>query len=281
MEISLITPENREYFEKLFPDNGERVCDIELGAIDEGIPCGILLSDIHKEVLAIRWFYVDPEYWGEGAGSELINSLNLMARTLDIKMTTISYGNPEYESELESFLENQGFDYLDDDSDFFVMKLKDMEAFYEETESMKKRFTGNIIPLRDITNIIWNKLRDHTERGIDHLSDHMILMDKRSDYDGELSFIIVDDHNEPTGCILVQSQEDELTVSYLLNIHGDRPMDSISLVYHSIREARKRFSPETTVYMKTVSDAGRAAVERVSANHAKPLSRIKTKYIMY
>ncbi len=220
MRGTLITKDNKALFMKTVDAEVREDCDVFIGVYDEDTDtaCGVLAAEAAGgHTLSIRHIFVDPDWRGKGAGTELIETLRDVALNLKAGAIICTYNRGNGSEGISELLESQGF-VCDPDLTYpiFMINLTDLE-----TEKSKKPLT--FISLKEIDNKTWKDLSDEWEK-VDGDEDGLdALMEDRERYDPDRSCLAFDKNDILVGMFLVVCHGGEYMLEAFYALGDDAP----------------------------------------------------------
>ncbi len=92
MQITLIGKENIRFFQGMIPKESKKEKLLQpvvhrLGAICDGVACGIIIVGIDEGMAQLKWLYVSPDYRNRGIGKALVKAM--MEDLIDLDITRV------------------------------------------------------------------------------------------------------------------------------------------------------------------------------------------------
>lgn len=201
-------------------------------------------------IMNIRWFYIQPEYRGQGYGRELYNKICELAVENNVKTIKISYPNIE---------ETQGLSYVFYEMDYDFSKNGIVELYTSLGEIMeqstiygKLKANKGAVPLSNITDTQLRKYVNSLEYDRRHVSDY-ILPTKVDDYEKDLSFVVLDTNEDIIASLLIRHVNDALEP---IVFHVNDEKDSIALfktLGNCISAADRKYGADKNVRIRSTA----------------------------
>ncbi len=224
MEITRITAANADSFKELAPEGA--FTDEELlwlGAVaEDGAACAVLGGGIHEGMGFVDWIYTAPDYREKGAADGLLKAFSSLLKGLDAESVEIRF--PDTDEELYEFLEGEGF-LITEDADRYSVPLE--ELIYSETiERMEegRNPSGKIIRAAELMD---------PQPFYEYLRINNIPCSVKKEELRGYSFILLNDEDKITGCMLVVKDRDgDIEIPYLIN---EGPMECINDLFLALK----------------------------------------------
>lgn len=198
--------------------------------------------------LNVRWFYIQPEYRGNGHGRELYNRVCELAVENNVKTIRISF--PDIE-------ETQGLSYVFYEMDYDYTKNGSVKMFTSLGEIMnqhtihgKLKANNAAIPLSDITDSMLRKYVDSLEYVRRHESDY-ILPVKVEDYEKDVSFVVLDANKDIIAALLLRHINDALEPVVFQAKDEDNVIPLFEVLGNCISACDKKFGKDKSVRLRT------------------------------
>ena len=279
------TPDRRGLLKKtgmlpeVIPDeSGEVVAAISEAADVEGV---LYAKEIEAGVLEIDYLLVDPSCRRRGAGRAMVEAVAAATphRPLGADLLVASYIERETEDEaLGLFFDSLGFEGDDSPSSIYHYRLDDFSPFME---GRTKTFTGKIRPLSNLTKGEYQKLlsllKERREQaGMDEERDAgmvWILPESMEAYEADLSMILLNEEEDPCGCLLVSENNSSLIIEYLCVVRdgGNSTGKLMKLVNAAFTAAREKYSRDTAVVINALNPSMAEFIEKIT--HAEAASK--------
>gem|GEM_PF-3193562 len=241
IKVTRINEENRDLFLPAVDTMALAICDILLGAYDTktNTACGVLAAESEKNpqtgyTLAIRHIYVDESCRMKGVGRALVNALMDISVEVGAKAVLITHVEAEVgEEELSPFFEALDFKRTEDFLPVYGFMLSEIDAG-------KDNPNVTCIPFKSIEARGWREF-------IKFADERSVMVNVRSYYDENTSFLAYNKESELTGAILCSRRTGVLFVDRLIVTNVERVGTTEALIYHAVTEAGKLYSPGSEV----------------------------------
>lgn len=160
MEIIMVTEENLSYFLDFIPKKNEnhiiwQHSFLMVGAVVEGISCGILILGKKNDITQLQWVYVAPDYRMQGIASAMLDSVRENAKELGIWRIIACY---ESDYPLDRLLLSRGFLVRSEKSYNYQMSIRELLKRPRFLAAFKryKQTIGNMsfFPLNDMPGYV-------------------------------------------------------------------------------------------------------------------------------
>lgn len=247
IKVTRITKDNRHSFLPAVETLSLAVCDIMLGAYDEetDTACGILSAEsVNNEQtgysIAIRGIYVDEDWRREGIGTVLVNALMDIAVDAGARALLCTHLEAEGETEeVTPFLEAMKFKRTQDALPVYAFRLSEITAGRSHDDI-------SCSPVKGIGARQWREL-------VKFAYEQATVVNVTNYYDADISFLAYDKDAGLKGALLCSCHDGALYVDRAMTAEQDETAILDSLLYHSVTEAAKKYSPGTEIGI-TLSD---------------------------
>ncbi len=225
MIITEVGAENLKYFKGAFTEDDVKSADLMLGAIYEDASAGGLAVREDGDDYLILSLYVAEDYRRKGIGRALIDELERYAAGNGMRAIRSVYelnGNTE---EYKLFLENLGFTEIEEYSKLVSFSVSDVDLTH--IDKIPEIPSGRVIPLSQVSDTSWenfalkimNKRDKRSSDSEEHKASPNVypLLKDRFSYDGEVSFMGMNDGGEPETVLLATLTDTGYRLSYLWN----------------------------------------------------------------
>lgn len=201
-------------------------------------------------IMNIRWFYIQPEYRGQGYGRELYNKICELAVENNVKTIKISYPNIE---------ETQGLNYVFYEMDYDFAKNGIVELYTNLGEIMeqstiygKLKANNGAIPLSEITDTILRKYVNNLEYERRHVSDYLLPV-RVEDYEKDLSYVVLNKNEDIIAALLIRHVNDALEP---IIFHASDEKNIIALfnvLGNCISSAKEKYGKDKSVRIRSTA----------------------------
>ena len=258
MNITKITKDNALSFTDLSEESlAEADTLVGVGCVDDnGDPIGAALVDSDGERLLISSIRVNEDSRRKGAGSLLLDGIEEMAAAAGLDSVDAYFTEPE----AEDFYLSNGYLVLQSYPVYQISYMDFIRAKEVRTAASKYQ---NCVKLKD--------LRPQVRRGLTALLNKLGFVSKLSQYDQNLSFVLVKPDDHPVAFVLVSYREDDLclVIENLINTETDNPANIMQLLMSMAAEIKSEIPPESTIRFIATEDKIRAFTEKAMGGPEK------------
>ena len=264
MNITPITKENIEFFQRFITDEDERFIRDDLMIL----PLGLVADDLEKDrnsaagalcirpddfMLNITSFYVSPEYRGRGAGRFLLDEAKRIfgEQDMEFDIEFLLYGKEE--ENLAEFLEGYGFSYADPEYDVYELTVADLK----KTRLAGK--TGEGEPFSSIPKTVFN-MSQNEAKDRDALLPLGGIKSERIDED--ISVGIVNEYVMDCFVIFEKISEKKLLLSSLY-AQNNAPTTLLHMLEISARMISEKYPDDTIIIIQPVDETGLRLVNKI------------------
>lgn len=277
MEITIITDENKSYFEPLMPKEQWESSDLFLGAIQDETACGILAAAEDDKVLEISYLYVAEEYRNRGIASALLESLHQIGQDSGMDGELCQFLLNDDTKELDSCLAENLYAMDDLSSTVYSVTLGELPGKYFGGQMEN---TGNLLlPLSKVTAKTWNLFLERiaaNQQG----TDTMVRLEAMSAYDPSCSFLLME-HDLPQGAILFENRGEDYLLSYFCAMGKSASMNMMALFRAGYQVLMADCSRETKIYINALTETSEKMVVQMTENRAVPSGQAVARYYIY
>lgn len=270
MKSTLVTKENIKFFKNLFPkENLPREAFI-IGAIEEGVPCGILIVTSCAPDYELSYIYVDEDCRNKGAAREMLLHAHFITQRsgIDCLRCGISSDN----NEVISYLLNAGFE---EEITFpkISVKLSDLSPFYTKELHLKEGY--DCISLDVLPSYLWNVFIEICNKG-----ENIPLVKNEDNYNTKLSFILTKE-KKVKGGILVSEIPGGLSVDFLAIFESGKSSYVPILIHNASKKAHEIYPDDTTVSFVCMNESVEKFVEKFAGESRQADDGVSLKELFY
>ena len=263
MTGTLINEQNSDLFLSGIPDEALLASDIFFGVIDDdtATACGVLAAEsIGDHTLAIRHIYVEEEFRGRGAGTELVYTLMEAAEQMDASSIVCVHSTRNSGDGIAQLLDHCGFVYDDMMVPIYAVSLNEIRLNESDTKTSQIKLKS----LNQISDKNWQVYADIWKRNGSTPPGFKGLAFPKSRYSEDLSFVAFDDKNEVTGIILIINT-DEMYQLISLSATGENPANTLyELISHSLNKAVLTLGNDARIIVSPTSVSSADLLEHVT-----------------
>lgn len=282
MEITVVKEENQKYFEPLMPKEQWEQADLVLGAIEDGIACGVLaVAEEPEDIMNLLYLMVAKDYRRKGIATALLEGLHELGRHFGMNMTICQYALNDLQKDLDLCLSKNLFELDELKSPVYRVDFGDLsEKYFKEIEtSIEDNNKQSAIPLGEVTARDWNRWIEKLEKL--QTEDGMVPeLEVKYFYDQEASFLLMK-RGEPMGCILLEKLDDDYLLSYFCVLKNTSPLDMMHLFRASYQVLKKRCTPSSQLYINALTETTEKLVKNLTDQKAVLQGQAITRYYFY
>lgn len=280
MEITIVREENQAYFEPLMPREMWEKSDLVLGAIEEGVACGILAATEEPEqIMTLQYLFVAKDYRRKGMATALLDGLHEIGKYSGMNLTICQYALNEEQNDLDLCLSNNLFELDEVRTPVYRTAFGDLSPQYFGKQPDKKGVKKTLVPLSEVTARMWNRFAEKLEK-LPEDETKLTELDVKYVYDQNASFLLVKG-GEPEGCILFEQLEEDFLLSYFCGLKGASPVDIMSLFQASYQNLKTRCSDSSWIYINALTETTEKMVKNLTDQKAVLRGQAVTRYYYY
>ncbi len=278
MEITVVKEENQEYFKPLMPKEQWEEADLVLGAIENGVACGVLaVTEEPEDIINLLYLMVAKDYRRKGIATALLEGLHKLGRHFGMNMTICQYALNHAQKDLDLCLSKNLFELDEIKSPVYRVAFKDLSAkYFKETKLSNKQ---TVTPLSEVTARVWNRFTEKLEKA--QTEDGSIPeLEVKYLYDQEASFLLMK-RGEPMGCILLERLDADYLLSYFCVLKDASPLDMMQLFQASYQVLEKYCTPSSQLYINALTETTEKLVKNLTDKKAVLQGQAVTRYYFY
>ena len=267
MEITQITQLNIDYFKPVIPPTFIPRANLMLGAVEEGVPCGVLLAQVINEEAELLWLFVTEESRRQGCATLLLDTFTNLIDELGVEISYFTMNETEKTEDMVAFLAGTGYvRELPDAGECLTFALRDVDRSIFLAPSSK---TG-IVPLAEAES--------YCIRGVEKLlaeefGVRMQPVDREQWKNSELSFVRQAE-KQVSSFLLARLIGEELYVDYLYDGTGN-PKYSMGLIARFLIRTDDFFlSPKTKVHVIVTSGDMKRMLSKMTDGKLKEIGTL-------
>lgn len=210
MQITRIGLKNRKCFEKLLLQTGEPEEEniIRLGVLEEDTACGAAAFRIYGDHAELMNIYVAPAFRRRGMAQCMLDAFEKMAEKARLTCIVAFYHSEN--EEVTAFLSKNGF-LLTNSMPICYFRTGDAEKTERLQQYIKPDHAGHPITLRELPPIFCRALEKFVRQGNYRMTGPIL-----EQYNGDMSFVMLDDEQTPTACMLCTDTGEQITIEVLV-----------------------------------------------------------------
>ncbi|MCR4705353.1 MAG: GNAT family N-acetyltransferase [Lachnospiraceae bacterium] len=250
MNYTFITEENKKAFQEMMPKTCWDTTDLEIGAIENDRPVGIAAVDAGEDP-SLLWLYVSEDMRRQGIAEGLLDSISYVLRHNGYDYLRCNY-TEDGKSGLSPLFTKTGFDVDPFESEIYAVKLSDVN---EQLFAKPIPAVGfeRLMPLKDLTSKAWHAFQDEMRALRKQSEDDSVpILRMREEYDGDHSFLLVDD-GKVVGCLLTIMDDESLLIDYMHILKPECKFGMMSLLQALWDTLGRDKTQDLTIVMNAVN----------------------------
>lgn len=211
MEITRIGEKNQKWFEQLLLQAAEADGDniIRLGVIEDGTACGAAAFRVGEYEAELLSLYVTPDFRRRGAAQSLLDTFEELAD--DTGLEGIMAVWMQETGGMAEFLEKNGFLLLEG-SPAYAFRAGDALKSENLKKYLSRSFVGSCVTVKELPPTRQRALEMFVRQGGFEVYGSILTQ-----CTAELSFVMLDQAEMPTACMLCTDTGEQITVDVLLS----------------------------------------------------------------
>lgn len=271
MRGTLINESNSAQFLPAVPTEELTGSDLFIGVVDEetDTACGVLAAAaIGDHTLAIRYMWVDENYRGRGAGTELVLTLMEAAGSMDAASIVCAHSRGNVSDGVSETLDKCGFVRDEEQtSPIYAVSLSELNLGRKGKKSdAGQGMKIKIKPLSGIDDKQWQVGGLNWKSNDGPVSGLRAFSFRRDSYDLKLSFAALDKSEDITGLLLGTCNKDRSEYEFrVLSAMGKQaPRILRELIDHAAAAARREMGEDARIIVSPVAQYSMNLLEQIT-----------------